>query len=138
MRIYDAASAELSKVINNRSRLLPGSRILFALRKQNESKKMTYVFLTRVLGASLSGVCTVDEARKQLKERTLADHTIQFEYVYGRSPGPMETTFLAVMYKLPGSRSYMQVDAVISHYDFTGCRTGYTELSLQFVSLELN
>lgn len=72
--IYDAASAKLNEVINTRPRFLRGSRILLVLRKQDEGKKMAYVFLARVLGASLSRVYTVDEARRQLKASEDAGH----------------------------------------------------------------
>jgi hypothetical protein len=79
--MYDAASAKLSEVIDRRPRLLRGSRILLVLRKQDESKKMAYVFLTRVLDASLSRVYTVDEARKQLKESEDNGHPYDWVYV---------------------------------------------------------
>lgn len=87
LRIYDAASAKLSEVIDNRPRLLRGSRVLLVLRKQDESKKMAYVFLTRVLGASLSRVYTVDEARKQLKESEDSGHPYDWVYVDEKMTG---------------------------------------------------
>ncbi|KAH8765020.1 hypothetical protein F5883DRAFT_558191 [Diaporthe sp. PMI_573] len=87
LRIYDAASAKLSEVIGSRPRLLRGSRILLVLRKQDESKKMAYVFLTRVLGASLSRVYTVDEARRQLKESEDTGHPYDWVYVDEKMTG---------------------------------------------------
>lgn len=85
--IYDAASAKLSEVIDSRPQLLRGSRVLVVLRKQDESKKMAYVFLTRVLGASLSRVYTVDEARKQLKASEAAGHPYDWVYVEEKMAG---------------------------------------------------
>lgn len=85
--IYDAASAKLNEVIASRPQLLRGSRILVVLRKQDESKKMAYVFLTRVLGASLSRVYTVDEARKQLKASEAAGHPYDWVYVEEKMAG---------------------------------------------------
>lgn len=81
LQIYDAASAKLSEVIDSRPQLLHGSRILLVLRKQDESKKMAYIFLARVLGASLSRVYTVDEARRQLKASEDAGHPYDWVYV---------------------------------------------------------
>ncbi|KUI57261.1 DNA repair protein crb2 [Cytospora mali] len=78
---YDVASAKLSQVIKNRPQLLHGSRILLVLRKQDESKKMAYVFLARVLGASLSRVYNMDEARKQLKASEDTGHPYNWVYV---------------------------------------------------------
>lgn len=80
MPVYDAASAKLSEVIETRPRLLRGSRILFLLRKQDKNEKEAYVFLTRVLGASVSVVYTVGEARKQLKESE--DTGRPYDWVY--------------------------------------------------------
>ncbi|KUI63854.1 DNA repair protein crb2 [Cytospora mali] len=81
MPSYDVASAKLSQVIKNRPQLLRGSRILLVLRKQDESKKMAYVFLARVLGASLSRVYNMDEARKQLKASEDTGHPYNWVYV---------------------------------------------------------
>ncbi|KKY31549.1 putative family decarboxylase [Diaporthe ampelina] len=87
LRIYDAASAKLGEVIDSRPRLLRGSRILLVLRKQDERKKEAYIFLARVLGASLSRVYTVDEARKQLKASEDAGHPYDWVYVEEKMAG---------------------------------------------------
>lgn len=79
--IYDAATAKLSEVIQYRPRLLEQSRILLIMPRADETKKAAYVFLARVLGASLSRVYTVDEARKQLKAREDAGHPFDWVYV---------------------------------------------------------
>lgn len=85
--VYDPASAKLSEVIHGRPQLLRGSRILLVLRRQDESKKMAYIFLARVLGASLSRVYTVDEARKQLKASEDAGHPYDWVYVEEKMAG---------------------------------------------------
>ncbi|KAI3396778.1 hypothetical protein diail_11678 [Diaporthe ilicicola] len=85
--IYDAASAKLSEIFDRRPQLLRGSRILLVLRKQDESKKMAYVFLARVLGASLSRVYTIDEARRQLKASEDAGHSYDWVYVEEKTAG---------------------------------------------------
>ncbi|KAK7718805.1 radiation sensitive protein rad9 [Diaporthe eres] len=84
---YDAASAKLSDVIDSRQQLLRGSRILLVLRKQDEGMKMAYVFLTRVLGASLSRVYTIDEARRQLKTSEDAGHPYDWVFVEEKMAG---------------------------------------------------
>lgn len=78
---YDVASAKLSEVIEHRPRLLHGSRILLVLRKKDESQKMAYVFLARVLGASLSRVYSMDEAKRHLKASEDAGHPYSWVYV---------------------------------------------------------
>lgn len=77
---YDAASAKLKEVIRDRPRLLDESRILLIMPRADETKKAAYVFLARVLGASLSRVYTIEEARKQLKARE--DVSCPFDWVY--------------------------------------------------------
>lgn len=85
--IYDAASAKLSEVIDSRPQLLRGSRILIVLRRQDEGTKMAYVFLSRVLGASLSRVYTIDEARRQLKASEDAGHPYDWVYIEEKMAG---------------------------------------------------
>ncbi|KAK7735636.1 radiation sensitive protein rad9 [Cytospora paraplurivora] len=77
---YDVESAKLCTILENRPRLLQGSRILLVLRKQDESMKMAYVFLARVLGASLSRVYSLDEAKRQLKASE--DTGYPYDWVY--------------------------------------------------------
>ncbi|KAG6356891.1 hypothetical protein INS49_014766 [Diaporthe citri] len=84
---YDAASAKLGEVIDSRPQLLRGSRILIVLRKQDEGTKMAYVFLSRVLGASLSRVYTIDEARRQLKASEDAGHPYDWVYIEEKMAG---------------------------------------------------
>lgn len=84
---YDAASAKLREVIQDRPRLLHSSRILLVMSRADESKKAAYVFLARVLGASLSRVYTIDDARKQLKAREDAGHPFDWVYVDEKMTG---------------------------------------------------
>lgn len=84
---YDAASAKLSQVIEGRPRLLAQSRILLVMSRADEGKKAAYVFLARVLGASLSRVYTLDEARKQLKAREDAGHPYDWVYIDEKMAG---------------------------------------------------
>ncbi|KAJ4306613.1 radiation sensitive protein rad9 [Collariella sp. IMI 366227] len=60
---YDAAKARLVEVIGVREKLLQGSRILAVVKRALEGRKMAYVFLARVLGAELTRVYDVEEAR---------------------------------------------------------------------------
>lgn len=78
---YDAASAKLRQVIQYRPRLLDQSRILLLMARADESRKAAYIFLARVLGASLSRVHTVDEARRQLKAREDAGRPFDWVYI---------------------------------------------------------
>lgn len=84
---YDAATAKLSDIIQHRPRLLDQSRIILVMSRADEQKKMAYVFLARVLGASLSRVYTIDEARKQLKAREDAGNPFDWVYVDEKMTG---------------------------------------------------
>ena len=77
---YDAATARLADIIDSRSRLLSGDRILLVMKKAEEGKKKAYIFLARVLGASLSRVYSVEEARAKLK--AAEDLGQPFDWVY--------------------------------------------------------
>ncbi|KAK0652275.1 hypothetical protein B0T16DRAFT_387565 [Cercophora newfieldiana] len=77
---YDAATARLEDVIGQRTKLLAGSRILLVMKKSLEGKKMAYVFLARVLGASISRVYSTEEARVEIKAEE--DKGTPFDWVY--------------------------------------------------------
>ena len=77
---YDAAAAVFADVVEQRPRLLAGSRILVILKKSEEAKKTAYTFLTRALGASLWRVPNLEEARARLK--TAEDLGTPFDWVY--------------------------------------------------------
>jgi hypothetical protein len=82
---YDAATALLPDVIRARAKLLEGSRVLAVVKKALENKKMAYVFLARVLGASLTRVYTVDEARAEMRAAEEAGDTFDWVYVDGKA-----------------------------------------------------
>ncbi|KAM7196462.1 DNA repair protein crb2 [Rhypophila sp. PSN 637] len=77
---YSAETAKLTDIVDMRTKLLEGSRILLVIKKATEGKKMAYVFLARILGASLSRVYSVEEARAELK--TAEDSGQPFDWVY--------------------------------------------------------
>lgn len=82
---YDAASARLGEVVARRERLLSGSRILAVVRRAREGKKMAYVFLARVLGASLTRVFEVEEARGEMKAAEERGRPFDWVYVDGKA-----------------------------------------------------
>jgi hypothetical protein len=82
---YDAATAVLPDVISARAKLLEGSRVLAVVKKALENKKMAYVFLARVLGASLTRVYSVDGARAEMKAAEEAGDTFDWVYVDGKA-----------------------------------------------------
>lgn len=77
---YDASTAKLPDIISQRPKLLDGSRILAVVKKSLEGRKMAYVFLARVLGASLTRVYGIEEARKEVKNAE--DTGAPFDWVY--------------------------------------------------------
>ncbi|KAL2262910.1 hypothetical protein VTK26DRAFT_8959 [Humicola hyalothermophila] len=82
---YDAATARLSDVISRRPKLLEGSRILAVVKKALEARKMAYVFLARVLGASLKRVYSIEEAKKEMKAAEDAGAPFDWVYVDGKA-----------------------------------------------------
>jgi hypothetical protein len=81
---YDASTAKLSDVVSRREKLLEGSRILAVVKKALEGRKMAYVFLARVLGASLTRVYSVEEARAEMRAAEEAGHPFDWVYVDGK------------------------------------------------------
>lgn len=96
---YDAATAKLSEVIQYRPRLLDQSRILLLMTRGDESKKKAYIFLARVLGASLSRAYTVEEARQQLKAREDAGRAFDWIYMVD------EKVDVEEMFQPPGAKA---------------------------------
>jgi hypothetical protein len=82
---YDASAARLPAVVRQRARLLRGSRILAVVRRAAEAKKMAYVFLARVLGASLTRVHTVEEARAEMREAERVGRAFDWVYADGKA-----------------------------------------------------
>lgn len=77
---YSASTARLPDVINQRAKLLEGSRILAVVKKALEKRKMAYVFLARVLGASLTRVYSIEGAKMEMK--AAEDSGSPFDWVY--------------------------------------------------------
>ncbi|KAI0525500.1 hypothetical protein F5B22DRAFT_642514 [Xylaria bambusicola] len=79
---YDASTAKLAQVISQRPRLLGESKILLIMKKaKNEEKRLPYVFLAQVLGASLVRVQSVEEARAKLRGCESGDEAFDWVYV---------------------------------------------------------
>ncbi|KAI1437499.1 hypothetical protein GGR50DRAFT_692274 [Xylaria sp. CBS 124048] len=80
---YDASTAKLTEVISQRPKLLDGSRVLLMMKKsKNEEKRLPYVFLAQVLGASLVRVNSIEEARSKLREAENKEGDKGFDWVY--------------------------------------------------------
>lgn len=77
---YDAKTALLQDVIDRRPRLLNGSNILLVMKRADTAKTTPYIFLAQALGASLTRVFTVEEARARLKE--MEDLGQPYDWVY--------------------------------------------------------
>ncbi len=82
---YNSATAKLTDVLGDRPRFLEGSNVLLVMKRADEGKKMAYVFLAHVLGASLSRVYSVDEARTKLKAMEALDRPYDWVYVDDKS-----------------------------------------------------
>ncbi|KAK4105122.1 hypothetical protein N658DRAFT_493247 [Parathielavia hyrcaniae] len=95
---YDASTAKLADVISRRAKLLEGSRILAVVKKATEGRKIAYVFLARVLGASLTRVYTVDEARAEMRAAEEAGQAFDWVYVDGK---PYEEALFAAAAAAP-------------------------------------
>ncbi|KAJ8131574.1 hypothetical protein O1611_g2049 [Lasiodiplodia mahajangana] len=79
---YDASTAKLAQVISQRPKLLDKSNILFIMKKtKNEEKRLPYVFLAQVLGASLVRVYSIEEARARLREAESGHDAFDWVYV---------------------------------------------------------
>jgi hypothetical protein len=81
---YNALTARLPDVISQRAKLLEGSRILAVVKKALEGRKMAYVFLARVLGASLTRVYSIEEAKVEMKAAEDAGSPFDWVYVDGK------------------------------------------------------
>ncbi|KAI1753553.1 hypothetical protein F4782DRAFT_529433 [Xylaria castorea] len=79
---YDASTARLAQVISQRPKFLNESKILFIMKKtKNEEKRLPYVFLAQVLGASLLRVNSIEEARAKLREAESGNNAFDWVYV---------------------------------------------------------
>ncbi|KAI6087010.1 hypothetical protein F4821DRAFT_237392 [Hypoxylon rubiginosum] len=78
---FDASTAKLADVINNRPKLLDEARILLVMKAKDEEKKLPYVFLAQVLGGSLVRVRSLEEARAKLREGESLDQPFDWVYI---------------------------------------------------------
>ncbi|KAH0429863.1 DNA damage repair protein [Colletotrichum camelliae] len=79
---YSATEARLADVVERRPKMLEGSKILLVMKKSRaEDKKMPYVFLAHVLGATLSRAYNLEEAKETLKQREELDDPFDWVYV---------------------------------------------------------
>ncbi|KAI2643174.1 hypothetical protein GGS21DRAFT_495073 [Xylaria nigripes] len=79
---YDASTTKLVDVISKRPKLLDGSKILLIMKKtKNDEKRLPYVFLAQVLGASLVRVHSIEEARTELREAESRGEAFDWVYV---------------------------------------------------------
>jgi hypothetical protein len=77
---YDASHARLTQVMEARPRLLGSSRILIVMKKSEQGKKAEYVFLARVLGATICRVNSLEDAKAKMKASQ--DQGRPFDWVY--------------------------------------------------------
>ncbi|KAH8199023.1 hypothetical protein TruAng_006809 [Truncatella angustata] len=83
---YGAVDANLEDIIEKRPRLLNDAKVLLVMKKskREEEKRMQYVFLAQVLGASLVRVSTLEEARSELRKREDMGDAFGWVYVDGQ------------------------------------------------------
>ncbi|KAI0471763.1 hypothetical protein GGR56DRAFT_89404 [Xylariaceae sp. FL0804] len=91
---YDATTAKLLNVIGQRPKLLDQSNILLVMKKsKNEERRMHYIFLAQVLGASLERVQTLEEARVKLREKEAEGKRFDWVYVGDRLHDAQDALF---------------------------------------------
>ncbi|KAH6691364.1 hypothetical protein F5X68DRAFT_273996 [Plectosphaerella plurivora] len=79
---YPAAEARLVDVVEQRAQLLAGSKILLVMKKsRQEDKKMLYVFLTHVLGASLLRAYGMADAQEMMRHRDQLGSPFDLVYI---------------------------------------------------------
>ncbi|KAI5461529.1 hypothetical protein BGZ63DRAFT_424412 [Mariannaea sp. PMI_226] len=80
---YPAVEARLAEIIDQRSRILDGQRILVVVdsRKARSEAKEPYVFLAKVMGPTISRVFNVQQAREVLQEHQKAGNPFDWLYI---------------------------------------------------------
>jgi hypothetical protein len=78
---YDPLTAQLSEIIEARTQLLKDDRILLVMKKSDNVRKGPYVFLARVLGATVCRVHNLEEARGKLKQMEALRQPFDWVYV---------------------------------------------------------
>jgi len=81
---YDPTTSQLSSVIEQRPKLLDNTKVLVVLKRATKEDSMPYLFLVQVLGATLTRVHSLDEARTLLLQRQAADKPFDWVYVGDR------------------------------------------------------
>ncbi|KAL2269680.1 hypothetical protein VTJ83DRAFT_1864 [Remersonia thermophila] len=109
---YDAATARLADVVGQREKLLEGSRILAVVKKSAEGRKMAYVFLARVLGASLTRVYSVEDGKEEMRKAEAAGRPFDWVYVDGKAEE--DALFGTVPAPAPGGRKRKRASAAAS------------------------
>ncbi|KAH7033471.1 uncharacterized protein B0I36DRAFT_321523 [Microdochium trichocladiopsis] len=81
---YDPTTSKFSAVIEQRPKLLENTEVLVVLKRTTKEDNMPYLFLVQVLGATLTRVYTLDEARTLLLQRQAAGEPFDWVYVGDR------------------------------------------------------
>lgn len=82
---YDASQARLAQVIEARPRLLDGNKVLLVMKKAEQGKKLAYVFLARILGATLCRAHSTGDARAQVKAAQESGEPFDWVYADGKA-----------------------------------------------------
>lgn len=78
---YAADTARLSEIVKSRAQLLKDDNVLLVMKKSDNVRKGPYVFLARILGASLCQVYSLEEARKKMKQVEALGQPFDWVYV---------------------------------------------------------
>lgn len=100
---YDPTTSQLSTVIERRPKLLENTKVLVVLKRTTKEDSMPYLFLVQVLGATLTRVHSLDEARALLLQRQAVDEPFDWVYVGDRIADPS-----AVLYGSGGTQQQRQ------------------------------
>lgn len=138
LETYDAKSTDVERIIQRRPKLLSNSKILLVMKKtkKEEEKRMQYVFLAQVLGASLVRVGTLEEARMELKRNEDAGTSFDWVYIDGH---PVEAEKILFGQGMPPPKKRKRQSTVDSVDDLCPCpkrvRTLTDELVVQSLIL---
>lgn len=90
---YPAQGRKFADIIAERTKLLNGHSILLVIKnsKKEAQKKKAYIFLAHVLGANLTRVESIAEARKTMREKEA--YGFPYEWVYCEGEGVENALF---------------------------------------------
>lgn len=91
--VYDAATARLQDIMDQRPKLLQSTEILLCMKTKSEEKRMPYVFLAQILGGALVRAHTLDEARARLREREETGQPFDWVYIDDHEAGVEKALF---------------------------------------------